>query len=116
MAQHTWAYTESLRVLPKRRTTTPFAKGKVIMTSTMQRLMKVDFVEPRPPFIHHSPPHPDITASNMAWNALMMSGATLTRGLAIGFLRVEVERGGDLHLGLGPHALLLGELVGVLPL
>ena len=42
--------TESRSVLEKRRTTTAFASGLASITSTIATEMKLDFVDPRPPY------------------------------------------------------------------
>ena len=49
MAHVTCWNTESLKVLENLRTTTAFASGFARMSSTMHTLMKLDFVDPRPP-------------------------------------------------------------------
>ena len=49
MAHVTCWNTESRSVFENRRTTTAFASGCARRRRTMHTLMKLDFVEPRPP-------------------------------------------------------------------
>ena len=85
-------YTESRSVLLNRLSTTAFAHGNMTTSMTTHRLMKLDFVDPLPPFIQYSLWRLATTSSNRESNALMISDATLSLGIDLAAVEVELRR------------------------